>query len=299
MPRGGHMGLWKPTPKDIFKSRWKRFYKRSYRPRKAGNNVDDFPPHRQADFIEDVPSPWKLNYARSNFGAGRQPLDMRKLAARTYNSNYGDYMRPAFSAREGEPLEAVLRCLDAGRGRHGAGSSGLGRLEVSWMQAPQAAEASSSRDRPPSASQELQDPGFPPHILKIMRHCAEEQERSKVGLLQDQLQTFQVRRLYQLCEEKEIVWDKGLNDPRRIQAGDDGGDRGHFPYIDEQAGLLDELQLKDILRLAHRRKERRHPKWRELQFWYKKWHQQYMRRREMLKDEAKARMGVLKQAVPE
>ncbi|CAE7436053.1 unnamed protein product, partial [Symbiodinium necroappetens] len=64
----------------------------------------------------------------------------------------------------------------------------------------------------------------------------------------------------------------------------------------EKAGLLDELELAEILRLRHKTNSRRLPKWKEIQFWFKKWHRVYLRRRAVKIAEAKARMGVLKQA---
>jgi len=284
------MGLWKPTPKDIFKSRWKRFYKRCYRPRKLGNNVDAPGPHAQAlGFPDGIPSPWKLNYSIANFTQGNVPQDMRRAAAKTYGANISDYLRPIESAREGTAQDVILRCLDAGRRGAAASSSGYGRIEARWGREPQkeGREAFDTEEHVPN------------HILTLQRHQRTKQEQDEVERTSCSTQ-FQFRRLYELCEEKEIVWDGGLNDPRRMDGQDGGaGGRGHFPYIDEKAGLLDELMLKDILRLSHRTNSRRHPKWQEIQFWYKKWHRQYLRRREILKDEVKSRMGVLKQALPE
>jgi len=301
MPRGGHMGLWKPTPKDIFKSRWKRFYKRCYRPRKLGNNVDAPTPHPQqaSGFPDGVPSPWKLNYSLGNFPEGNIPQDMRRGAANTYRANIGAYLRPIELAREGTAQDVILRCLDAGRRRGAASNSGYGRLEARWGRtAVSESESSSTRHMGQEVYDDTDD-HVPNHILTLQRHqrsTGDQQEAEREPFTTQ----FQFRRLYELCEEKEIVWDGGLNDPRRLDASDSGaGGRGHFPYIDEKAGLLDELMLKDILRLGHRTNSRRHPKWTEIQFWYKKWHRQYLRRREMLKDEVKSRMGVLKQALPE
>ncbi|OLP83337.1 hypothetical protein AK812_SmicGene35908 [Symbiodinium microadriaticum] len=65
----------------------------------------------------------------------------------------------------------------------------------------------------------------------------------------------------------------------------------------EKAGLLDELELAEILRLRHKTNSRRLPKWKEIQFWFKKWHRVYLRRRAVKIAEAKARMGVLKQVI--
>jgi len=274
------MGLWKPTPRDIFKSRWKRFYKRCYRPRGAGNTVDQPPPHNQSRFLPDgVPSPWKLGYSLENFQQGKLPVDLRRTAFQTYKDNIRTFMMPADRCREGTASDCILRCLDPGR--HGRSGSGLGRLEASWGR--------------PEGNDSDKVPG---HILNIIKSELKE-KKTVEECLSASPSLFHARRLYQLCEEKEIVWDNGLNDPRRHDVDDGRGGRGHFPYIDEKAGLIDELTLKEILRIGHRTNSRRHPKWKELQFWYKKWHRQYLRRRQMLKDEVKSRMGVLKQALPD
>lgn len=115
---------------------------------------------------------------------------------------------------------------------------------------------------------------------------------------------FPIVRLSELLEEKEIVWTFGQNKPRsrasRPAQGLDGQvvrDRGRFPTIDEQASLIDELTQKEILKLAYKRRSRRHPKWQEIAYEAKKGHKSFLRRRQVLLDEVKARMGVLRQAL--
>jgi len=116
---------------------------------------------------------------------------------------------------------------------------------------------------------------------------------------QEPPETFAVRRLYELCEEKELVWDRGQQDPHKDRRAEEEQAHGRFPRVDEQASLVDDLQLKDILKLRHKTNRRRHPKWIEITYQYKKWHQQYLRRKAMLEDEVKARMGVIKQGTSE
>lgn len=113
---------------------------------------------------------------------------------------------------------------------------------------------------------------------------------------------FYVRRLQELLEEEKIVWAGGLNKPREQDPFADAKDptkvnRGHFPYIDEQVGLIAELQLKTILQKAHRINGRRHPKWLAIQQVHKRGRANYERRRQMQRDEAKSRMGVFRQAL--
>merc|ERR1712217_788698 len=98
------------------------------------------------------------------------------------------------------------------------------------------------------------------------------------------MDTFPVRRLRELVEEWELVWENGQNNPRaaarrkKASPEDEGVDRGRFPYIDEQAGLLDELSLNEILRLNYKTKSRHHPKWKEIRYEMKRGHKQYLRR---------------------
>jgi len=279
------MALWRPTPKDIFKSRWKRFYKRCYRPRSAGNAVDRPPPHDQAYLPHDgVPSPWRLHFSAANFVEGT-PSDARRSAYTAYKNNVKRYMLPSVNCNGPIFRDLVLRCLD--RGQRGTCDSGLGRAETATFPA---------------------DSGHAPsHLFNIIEGEAKRSEESQAFLetLQApicQSETFAVRRLYELCEEWELVWEGGLNDPRRgsslrrspPEGGPELKDRGRFPFVDEKASLIDDLGLREILRLAHRTSSRRHPKWREKVFWYKKFHSQYLRRKAMVEEEAKQRMGILK-----
>lgn len=290
------MGLWKPTPKDIFKSRWKRFYKRCYRPRTAGNAVDRPPPHEQGAWNSDgVPSPWRLHYSLTNFQF--KPPDLQRSGFKAYTSNLERYMLPSVRCSMPTARDLVLRCLD--RGQHWACDSGHGRAEVSkWR--PSSSSTSESQAATPAH--------VPTHIYNAMvseaaaeaGQSAAAQDFLEVLKIESHSETFVVRRLYELCEEWELVWEGGQNDPRKPQQrrsllGDAPAiDRGRFPFVDEQASLMDELSLREILRLSHRTKSRRHPKWRETAYWYKKCHRQYLRRKAMNEDEVKQRMGLLK-----
>ncbi|CAE7828743.1 unnamed protein product, partial [Symbiodinium necroappetens] len=182
MPRGTHRGIWKPLPKDIFKSRWKAFYKRCFRPRSVGNTVDRRPPHIQATFTEDVPSPWKFHLYPKQAPEQTSPLD--STAFRAYRSTIGNYLRPAYAASEGTASDVVLRCLDAGR--RGSGSlSGLGRLEAAWgMQM-----GGSGRDSL-----------APQHIHGVLKKlCGQNPDE----VIAKQTRFFQVRRLMHLLEEQD------------------------------------------------------------------------------------------------
>eukprot|EP00439_Symbiodinium_sp_Y106_P077172 s2313_g16.t1 len=239
MPRGTHRGLWKPLPKDIFK------------PRSGGNTVDRRPPHIQATFTEDVPSPWKFHLYPDQAGNDLiAPIDSRNVV--------GTYLGPAYEASEGTASDVVLRCLDAGR--RGSGSlSGLGR--------PEAVSETQQRDKDLA----------PQHIrAQLMELCGGKPPEEVIA---KQTRFFKVRRLMNLLEEQddardaEIVWSSGRRLQTRRAARSRSADdpRGNFPYIDEKAGLLDELDLAEILRVNYKTNSRRLPKWKEIQFWFKKW----------------------------
>lgn len=289
------MGLWKPTPKDHFKSRWKRFYKRNYRLRSQTNAPDRPGPHAQPRYNPDgVPSPWKLLYSTENYPGNELPPDIRPFRITHYAQNERRFLLPMENCRGGAAQDVVLRTLDPSSRRGGA-DSGYGRPETApWG------------DKQPEH--------MPEHIVNIIKSAHETQGGAVDDNDQDFLQlllgsvaesktvhTFPLRRLRQLVEEWEIVWENGQNNPRaaskKTNTLEGGPDRGRFPFIDEQAGLLDELTLKDILRLNYKTKSRHHPKWREIRYDMKRGHRQYLRRKQMNDDEAKARMGVIRQAL--
>lgn len=289
MPSGGHRGAWFPQPKDIFKSRWKSFYKRCYRWRsKQLNAADSERPHNQSnDYMKDaLAAPWSWQYSSDNFKTDGKvddrPPDSRRTAWKMYQTFSKDYLRPLArcgvqesTGIEGrEAQDVIARSLDAGR--QGRCDSGLGRAEV----APAIQTA-------------------PEHLYNVLlseynKSQDEHEEFWKSLAVNKKHDHFYVRRLRQLCEEYEIVWEKGQADDA---AEDNESPRGRFPYIDEQASLVDELSLKSILRLRHKTKRRRSPAWIEAVYQMKRGHKQYLRRREIVKEEVNARQGVVKQAL--
>eukprot|EP00811_Abedinium_folium_P002178 NODE_11997_length_1252_cov_9.296889.p2 GENE.NODE_11997_length_1252_cov_9.296889~~NODE_11997_length_1252_cov_9.296889.p2 ORF type:complete len:289 (-),score=38.93 NODE_11997_length_1252_cov_9.296889:303-1169(-) len=284
MPSGGHKGGWWPTPRDIYRSRWKRFYKRTYRWRSALNHPDNPPPYRQAGQPHDfVPSPMKLQVQIRPTGG--LPPWARRGTWGTYLRNSSRYMSPAQFAQDVTGRDYVMRCLD--RGSHGGGDTGYGRIE--------AGISAQNRQHPQAQAQETA--AMPEHIRRVLEESAGTVTGGHefVKTLKDTYDDndkFYVKRLAELTEEFELVWE--TRDGRRRRAD---GDHGIFPYVDEKASLVDDLRLDTILKLRHRTKRRRMPKWIEIQYVTKKWHQQYMRRRHMLKDEAAARHGIVRQAM--
>lgn len=290
------MGGWWPTPKDIFKSRWKRFYKRGNRQRSMKINAADWEkPHMQGFRAKNfLAAPWKWNYSTENFPRdGGKPPDLTGTADVMYRNQVKRFMLPlqhltvmsketgARNTKEPDVQDFILRCLDAGR--RGRCDSGHGRAEVAL-------------DKKAVA---------PSHLLQAMEAASDEDARgeteassaeflSAISTFETSPTHFHVRRLMQLCEEWEITWEGG-------QAEDEDEEnepaRGRFPYIDEQASLVDELTLKSILRLRHKTKCRRSPRWLEAVYHMKKGRSSYLRRRAVCTEEANAQMGVLKQAM--
>jgi len=182
--------------------------------------------------------------------------------------------------------DTILRALDPGVRMRGS-DSGLGRSAF----IKRIGQETKVADHVPS------------HIYNLMQTHSRGSENGQLcfGALADdegtQPEQFLVRRLYELCEESELVWQGTQEEPRDEE--EEEGDRGRFPKVDEQAGLVDDLQLQNILKLRHKTARRRHPKWIEIQGQYKRWKGQYERRRVMLKDEVKARMHLMATAASE
>jgi len=312
MPRGGHFALWRPNPQaDIYRSRWKRFYKRSYRPRTPMNLPDSSPPHLQPKwgrdanaphiFPDGIPSPWAMQYSVSNFQNGLPP-DAKRFSQKAYEWNSQRFLNPARICRNTIGQDHILRCLDPGR-KNGA-DTGYGRAEVgaTWD------ETGPTHLRNIFEAEAQRSGNGEEDRLDFLRTLKETQPIGRGANAANYEATkstdlFHSRRLFMLLEEQEIVWTGGQLDLRKMARKGAGGnedstkERGHFPYVDEQASLIDDLQLREILRLRHRINRRRHFKWMEIAYQYKRWHQQYLRRRAVMLDEVKARMGVLRQTL--
>jgi len=212
------------------------------------------------------------------------------------------------SSSEPSAVNLVLRCIDPGVRRQC--DSGLGRPEVTqqWPDQGQDKEKKGVQHWPND---------IPKHVYNLFAAEAKGDAAEFLRALENKkgeregVEAFPVGRLYELCEEKEIMWHDVMVDPRgkplspRPPRGADGSqgatgggtDRGRFPYIDEQASLVDELRLEEVLRLRHRRSERRHPKWIEKAYQCRQRHKKYLHRRAINNDEVKERMGVLKQGL--
>ncbi|CAK0790416.1 unnamed protein product, partial [Prorocentrum cordatum] len=293
--------------KDIFRSRWKRFYKRCYRPRTRGKTVDLPPPHEQGKLNTDgVPAPWKL---RVSVQDAEMPPESRRLAWQLYRSNFYDYTRGEQWSKSNQlqqmqalgdahALNHVLRCLDPGIRRRC--DSGYGRPETMAEFSPDSVPEHVYNE---IAERAKQEGGKAQEFLDNLQGMA--------GMKEGGFETFPEARFYELCEENETLWHEVAVNARGRPLGDwqgprgaeqqgdaaRGPDRGHFPYIDEQAALVDELRLDEVLRLRHRRSERRHPKWIEKAYQAKPRHEKYLHQRAISLDEIKERMGVLKQGI--
>lgn len=318
MPRGGHNGIWRPTPKDIFKSRWKRWYKRSYLSRSgdndyANNAVDRRPTPQDASKKLHLPdgtgSLWRLN--THSFGE-KDPQDMERggpgrsrfAAYQMYKDNRDTYLKPFSNAQSPMWAETVIRCLD--RERHGSHSGeSFGQSSASWEPDSDSVsyltaairsakeEAASRFLSAPNSHNVDSDYEVQSYEVQTATPRSPPEKKEVVRPLPG---PYLVRRLYGLCDEYELVWRKGQR-PLEPREDENEGTRGRFPYVDEQHSALGDLNLSDILRVNHRIKSRRHPRWKEAVYLFKKARAQYLIRRQVCKDEAKARQGVMKQVL--
>lgn len=279
MPHGGHFGLFRhAVPKNMLRPKW-RFAKASI---------------REGVSRDAVPAPWRLQYWNWSD-------DSMKLSRRAYALSIQRYLRPAVkSGTVGS--DYMLRILDsAGRRVKHRGHSGFGHPALQTRY-----------DGPSEDTDDKQYQDVAPHHLRSVldgleyfstKKDSREKESAEQGSFQQQVvrsinnwkgtHPFIVRRLMKLCHEYEMVWHER---PRRRRGvggvSAEGPDRGEFPYVDEQASLLDDQRLDTILRTRHRINRRRHPKWIEIQYVKKQWHRQYLRRKAMLAAEVKERQGL-------
>ncbi|CAK9045781.1 Hypothetical protein SCF082_LOCUS25855, partial [Durusdinium trenchii] len=229
-------------------------------------------------YWDGVPSAWKLHIEVPDEGFA----DLKTPSERWRGSNHKRYLRPVKECSEGTPSDVILRCLDAGR--HGSMSlTGFGKLEAAWPW---------DTDQQPCTEHDL---SAPKHIYRELQALIGSKQVLR-AVFQSPSNTFGVRRIMQLCAEKEMVYDPSL--PRRSSSREEGNEtRGHFPYIDERVSMLDEVTLDKILRIRHKTNSRRHPKWQEIQYWIKRWHRFYLRRRAVKRAEERGTEAQLKKAL--
>ncbi len=103
------------------------------------------------------------------------------------------------------------------------------------------------------------------HIASIYRNIDENFSEALRGA---SLESFPIKRLYNLCNTYSSVWS-----PRKLKPGDRGkistkqqksesvDSRGPFPYVDERATVLPELTKSAILQTRHRVNSEAHPRW--------------------------------------
>lgn len=227
-----------------------------------------------------------------NFSDGVPP-DLRRYANSAYQSNVSRFLLAYQKCLQPDYRDAVVRSLDWGR--RGVSDSGLGRAEA-------------VRFGHTNQEQNQGEAAAVPELLPRHIHGAILSKVAKDGELGSFMEAitqhshsdvFHIRRLYELCEEKEIAYEgrlekmDGQAQGTRIPDGlsEKPADRGRFPYVDEKASLIDELKLRDILKLRHKTNSRHHPKWKEVRYWFKKWQQQYLRRRHMQSPNSNLALG--------
>jgi hypothetical protein len=103
-----------------------------------------------------------------------------------------------------------------------------------------------------------------PHIFNVYKQVDEEFAN---GVAQSSVETFPVKRLYNICQTYSNVWD-----PKRFKShsrsmvatgdkADSAANRGPFPFVDDRATVLSELTKSTILQLRHRVNSNSHPRW--------------------------------------
>jgi len=264
------------TPKDIFRSRWKRFYKRCHRFRTAGVNTLDASLSTPPKYDHDsVPSPWRLHYSPLNYNGDYSgyPLDQKLSGAYLYAKSFKKYMSPADQCNNDAARDAIMRCLDAGR--RGGAESGLGRPVVFV-----------------GISEEPSVPGTE-HLHEIIKGFIEESKQDQNEAFKKALRTesdvFAVRRLYEVCDEWETVWEKAANNTD----DENSDDEGRFPYVNEDATLVGQVRMNDILRVRHRTNWSSKPYWVEYRYQKKKRKQKYLRLRHVKKEEEKRAANIV------
>jgi hypothetical protein len=156
------------------------------------------------------------------------------------------YMLPALRGIDSK-RNVMLECLE--RSVHESGSSkqysGFGSDAIKWRRSP---------------GHELQAP----HIFNVYR---EVDDKMADALNSSTVDSFPIKRLYNLCNIYDSVWNpqssrrsrgRAAGEPSTVASSDS---RGPFPYVDDRATVLNELTKSHIQQLRHRVNSENHPKW--------------------------------------
>lgn len=75
--------------------------------------------------------------------------------------------------------------------------------------------------------------------------------------------TFPMKRIYHICNQYESMWKNRRGDATRSRSTSSVNDnlRGPFPYVDDKATVLGELNRAEILKTRHRVNSHSHPRW--------------------------------------
>jgi len=112
-------------------------------------------------------------------------------------------------------------------------------------------------------------------------------EREEEQLNNELWRSMSHRRIYRLCHQYETIWKPHFRAEDVGQGGggkdDLDGSADSFPYVEETASLVPDLSLKNILHSRHKTRSRRHPKWLEVKWFQRKWHNMYLHRRRVVR----------------
>jgi hypothetical protein len=101
-----------------------------------------------------------------------------------------------------------------------------------------------------------------PHILQTY---AKVDEQFLNDLATSSIETFPIKRLFNICNTYANVWDNRRSNlsGKLVPEKQDGSGipRGPFPYVDDRATVLSELTKSTILKTRHRVNASSHPSW--------------------------------------
>jgi len=231
-----------------------------------------------------------------------------------YKTNASRYMDVALRCRDSSKLHYIINQLEGARSIYTR--TGLVK-EVTSEDVRLGSKSSAKRNDAPfqdmdSSCNPLQFNGNTPELLRtsedhhFMQTIASAHENLKPLIKDyetdkdaisggDQHTSFIMHRLQRLLAQYDHYWQ----DKKATRAFVEGREPPptQLPYIDEQASVLQSMMLKDVLFTRHRTRRRRHPKWVEIEWVFKKWHRAYLHKRRIAREEAKEKLGIRKSSL--
>ena len=101
------------------------------------------------------------------------------------------------------------------------------------------------------------------HIFNVFKEVEPEFASELAGAT---VETFPIKRLYNICQTYSSVWDPNrFKSSRNVSGTGEQSDivkqRGPFPFVDDRATVLSELTKANIFQTRHRVNSNSHPRW--------------------------------------